>query len=66
MDTPVFSHWRKSSRSGSAGDNCVEVSQAADGTVGIRDSKHPDGDVLTVSPVAWRHFTHHLGRHGKR
>lgn len=34
--------WRKSSRSGEAGDNCVELAELPNG-VGIRDSKDPDG-----------------------
>ncbi|WP_219414967.1 DUF397 domain-containing protein [Pseudonocardia nigra] len=37
--------WRKSSYSGDNG-NCVELAPLADGTVAIRDSKHPDGGVL--------------------
>lgn len=34
----VFGEWRKSSFS-NADDNCVEVAFAADGRVGVRDSK---------------------------
>jgi hypothetical protein len=53
MDTPQndpkFVNWRKSSRSGSANGNCVEVAFAADGTVGLRDSKHQAGPVLEFS-----------------
>ncbi|MFA1539193.1 DUF397 domain-containing protein [Actinomadura monticuli] len=39
--------WRKSSRSGEAGDNCVEVA-GFPGGVGIRDSKDPHGPKLLV------------------
>ena len=45
--------WFKSSYSGAADDNCVEV-RFAD-TVGVRDSKHP-GAVLTVPAAGWRAF----------
>ena len=51
--------WWKSSRSGGQGGNCVEV--AGDGHVWyVRDSKDPDGGVLTVSGTAWRAFLAHL------
>ena len=51
--------WRKSSRSDSQGGNCVEV--AGDGHVWyVRDSKDPDGGMLTVSGTAWRAFLSHL------
>lgn len=48
-------NWRKSSRSGNQGGNCIEVA-AADNTCYVRDSKDPDGGHLTVSPTAWREF----------
>ncbi|MEU1161386.1 DUF397 domain-containing protein [Streptomyces sp. NPDC005921] len=41
--------WFKSSYSASEGGNCVEVA-AASATVHVRDSKTPDGPILTVSP----------------
>jgi hypothetical protein len=41
--------WRKSSYSGGANDSaCVEVAQLPD-AFGIRDSKDPHGEQLTVS-----------------
>ena len=45
--------WRKSSRSGSSGGQCVELAEAKDG-IAIRDSKKPDGPVLLVSRAALR------------
>ncbi|MBD2893106.1 hypothetical protein amrb99_20270 [Actinomadura sp. RB99] len=39
--------WRKSSRSGSTGGECVEVADLA-GVVAVRDSKDPDGPKLVV------------------
>lgn len=48
------SAWRKSSHSDDQG-HCVEV---ADSTtlIAIRDSKNPDGPVLTFTPADWRAF----------
>jgi hypothetical protein len=53
--------WRKSSRSGDNGGQCVEVAfltGAAGGTsvVGLRDSKDPSGPVLAFTPVNWIEF----------
>lgn len=56
IDRTVFTHWRKSRRSG-GGDNCVEVAFAADGTVGVRHSKDPDGPILVFTPDEWDAFT---------
>jgi hypothetical protein len=51
-----FTDWRKSSLS-SGGDNCVEVAFAADGTVGVRDSKqHGTGPTLEFTPSEWEAF----------
>ena len=47
--------WRKSSRS-SDKSNCVEVA-ATDRAVAVRDSKHPTGGTLIVTPRAWTAFT---------
>ncbi|WP_326636853.1 DUF397 domain-containing protein [Streptosporangium sp. NBC_01755] len=59
--------WQKSSLSG-AGQNCVEVGLAegtratsehatgAEHLLLIRDSKDPDGPVLTLTPSAWDAF----------
>lgn len=55
MESTLFTNWRKSSRS-SGGANCVEFAVAADGTVGIRDSKDALGPVLTFRPAHWTAF----------
>ncbi|MGH3696168.1 MAG: DUF397 domain-containing protein [Pseudonocardiaceae bacterium] len=49
QDLVVRAGWRKSSFSGSGGagaGNCVEVAPLADGTIALRDSKHPEAAVL--------------------
>ncbi|MBB1259018.1 DUF397 domain-containing protein [Streptomyces alkaliterrae] len=51
--------WRKSSRSTDEGGNCVEVA-ACPSVVHVRDSKNPDGPVLTLSPSTWSAFTAHV------
>ncbi|MFD4274821.1 DUF397 domain-containing protein [Streptomyces cyaneofuscatus] len=47
--------WRKSSYSGGANGDCLEV---ADGqaTVPVRDSKTPTGPALAFSPQGWTQF----------
>lgn len=50
---PVFTNWHKSTASLES--NCVEV--ATDGEfVGVRDSKNPDGPVLTFTGGEWKAF----------
>ncbi len=46
--------WRKSSYS-QVGE-CVEVAKLSRGTIGVRDTKSPDGPVLTYSAADWRAF----------
>jgi hypothetical protein len=48
--------WRISTYSGQTG-NCVEVASVVPGVVAVRDSKDPDGPVLTFGPAAWQAFT---------
>lgn len=48
--------WRKASYSGTNGGGCVEVATSMPGIVAVRDSKDPDGPVLTVSPDDWARF----------
>ena len=46
--------WRTSSYSNNGG-NCVEIAAAA-GVIGVRDTRHRAGAVLTFSPEAWERF----------
>ena len=54
--------WRKSRRSGNNGGNCVEVARNLPGVVAVRDSKHPQGPALIVTPAQWRMFTEQIKR----
>jgi Domain of unknown function (DUF397). len=51
-DAPM--HWFKSTRSAGNG-NCVEVA-ALPSTVAVRDSKDPNGPVLSFETGSWRLF----------
>ncbi len=48
--------WRKSTRSGTSGGDCVEVADNLAGVVAVRDSKDPSGPALAFDPAAWRSF----------
>jgi hypothetical protein len=48
--------WRKSSRSGSNGGQCVEVARNLPAIVAVRDSKDPAGTPLVVTRAAWAAF----------
>jgi hypothetical protein len=53
-------NWRKSSRSGGNGGECVEVGQVP-GIVAVRDTKDDrTGPVLGFAPGAWERFTEAL------
>lgn len=43
--------WRKASRSGENGNSCVELACGRE-VRAVRDSKNPDGPVLTWTPAA--------------
>ncbi|MFE9188569.1 DUF397 domain-containing protein [Micromonospora sp. NPDC007208] len=48
--------WRKSTKSGGNGGDCVEVADNLRGVVLVRDTKDRDGGTLTFSPQSWRDF----------
>ena len=56
--------WRKSSRSGPTGGNCVEIAAlpgrtlygAPGGGVAVRDSRQPNGPALIFTAATWRAF----------
>ncbi|MGP2437372.1 DUF397 domain-containing protein [Streptomyces sp. JW3] len=50
--------WFKSSYS-DAGQNCVEAALLPS-AIAVRDSKHPAGPALHLSPTAWQPFLTHL------
>ena len=51
--------WVKSSYSGGSGGNCVEVASQP-GMVAVRDSKHPTGPELRITPGSWQAFARSL------
>lgn len=46
--------WRRSSYCADA--SCVEVASRPDGTVRVRESRHPDRHPLTFTAEEWRAF----------
>lgn len=48
--------WRKSTRSSSEGQNCVEIATNLPGIVAVRDSKDPDGPKLVFTRPEWAAF----------
>ncbi|MFI9585440.1 DUF397 domain-containing protein [Streptomyces sp. NPDC052236] len=52
---PHIWSWRKSSYSGHEG-ACVEIADGVSVAVPVRDSKAPEGPVLTFPSAAWRVF----------
>ena len=52
--------WRKSSHSSPTSNNCVEVACNLPGIVMVRDSKDPDGGVLSLGPDEWKVFLEKL------
>jgi hypothetical protein len=54
---PLPRVWTKSSYSDPNGGNCVQARHTHAGTVQVRDSKNPDGPVLTISAGHWQAFT---------
>ncbi|MET8470522.1 DUF397 domain-containing protein [Streptomyces sp. NPDC006422] len=58
VDSEEIRHleWFKASYSNGAGGECLECAIEPQGSVLIRDSKRPQGDVLAFSPRAWTSF----------
>jgi hypothetical protein len=48
--------WRKSTKSGNNGGDCVEIADNLPGVVLVRDSKDRDGGMLAFGPAQWRGF----------
>jgi hypothetical protein len=48
--------WRKSTKSGNNGGDCVEVADNLPGVVLVRDSKDRDGGALAFAPASWVGF----------
>ncbi len=55
--TVTSARWVKSSYSGPTGGNCVEVASLADGSVAVRNSRHPSGPALVFPAPEWDAFT---------
>lgn len=49
--------WQAASASAPGSDAVVEVAFLADGHVGLRDGRDPDGSVLIFTPAEWAAFT---------
>ncbi|MDG4800517.1 DUF397 domain-containing protein [Micromonospora sp. WMMD980] len=56
--------WRKSTKSGNNGGDCVEVADNLPGVVGVRDSKDSTGPVLAFAPASWRAFIAQVAERG--
>lgn len=48
--------WRKATKSGSNGGNCLEVAPLSGGRVGIRDTEAPDNPPFVVHSAVWAAF----------
>ncbi|WP_229402074.1 DUF397 domain-containing protein [Micromonospora okii] len=48
--------WRKSTKSGNNGGDCVEVADNLPGVVLVRDTKDREGGALAFAPAAWTGF----------
>ncbi|MFI7594006.1 DUF397 domain-containing protein [Micromonospora sp. NPDC049359] len=55
--------WRKSTRSGTSGGNCVEVADNLPGVVLVRDTKDRDGGMLQFDSTVWQSFVNFAKQH---
>jgi hypothetical protein len=60
VEDQIEPRWRKSSYSGNGGGDCVEVARNLPGVVAVRDSKDPDGPVLSFTRSEWERFISRL------
>lgn len=56
---PPFEFAKSTYSSGNG--ECVEVARNIPTTIAIRDSKHPNGPILQVTPSTWTAFATHTG-----
>ncbi|MGW1030000.1 DUF397 domain-containing protein [Streptomyces sp. NPDC002577] len=56
QSSPEQTTWTKSTYSGSAGGECIEVAWVKSSAVHVRDSKDTTRGSFTVSPAAWSSF----------
>ncbi|GAA5083386.1 hypothetical protein HNP84_003608 [Thermocatellispora tengchongensis] len=52
----TLAKWKKSSRSGESGGNCVEIADNIPGIIAMRDSKNPNGPILRFTISEWHAF----------
>ena len=52
----VAAAWRKSSHSSGTEGQCVEVAPLSPDRTLVRDSKNPDGPMLSFAPAEWAAF----------
>ncbi|MET9295977.1 DUF397 domain-containing protein [Streptomyces sp. NPDC003077] len=53
---PDPTKWLKSSYSGANGGDCIEIAPGNPGAIPVRDSKPPDGLIITFTSAAFSFF----------